>query len=280
MKNLIVRFTLLFFTFISCFAFSQEKIAELPDELHESSALVKYNDVFISLNDSGNENALYVFNEKGVLLNKCIIENATNVDWEALVYDGDSILYVGDIGNNNNTRKDQRIYGVSINEVVSQNSTEASQIDFNYPDQEAFPPKEEDLYYDAETIIYRNDSLFVLTKNRTVPFDGKIKVYGLSTKAGKQIPKRYPDINLEASSWMEDSATDGVLHGDQLFLLTYSKVYVFDWKNGGFQKTKTQYGFDYFTQKEGLAVDDKYIYVSEENEERLSDAAYLYRIER
>lgn len=270
----------MFFTFICCFAFSQEKIAELPNELHESSALVIYNDVFISLNDSGNENILYVFNKKGVLLNKCTIEKATNVDWEALVYDGDSTLYIGDIGNNNNTRKDQRIYSVSINEVISQSSTEASQIDFNYPDQKDFPPNEENMYYDAETLIYRNDSLYVLTKNRTVPFDGKIIVYGLSTIIGNQVPKRYPDLNLEASSWMEDSATDGVFYGGQLFLLTYSKIYVFEWRNEKIQKTTKKYGFDYFTQKEGIAIDKNYIYISEENETKLSDASYLYRIER
>jgi len=79
---------------------------------------------------------------------------------------------------------------------------------------------------------------------------------------------------------MEDSATDGVLYGNLLFLMTYSKVYVFEWKNEEFQKTNVYYGFDYFTQKEGIAVDDEFIYISEENEERLSDAAFLYRIKR
>lgn len=115
------------------------------------------------------------------------------------------------------------------------------------------------MYYDAETLIYRNDSLFVLTKNRTVPFDGIIKVYGLSTESGKQNPKKYPDINLEASSWMEDSSTDGVIYGDLLFLLTYSKVYVFEWSGEGFTKTGAVYHFDFFTQKEGIAVDDEFI---------------------
>lgn len=277
---MIVKITLLLFTFCSYLAFSQEKIAQLPVELHESSALVKYNDVFISLNDSGNENALYVFDEKGILLNKCTIENAMNVDWEALVYDGDSTLYIGDIGNNNNTRNDQRIYRVSMQEVISDSTVQAETIDFNYPDQESFPPEEKNLYYDAETLIFRNDSLFVLTKNRTVPFDGIIRVYGLSKKSGNQIPKRYPDINLEASSWMEDSATDGVLYGNQLFLMTYSKVYVFEWNGEFFEKTEKVYHFDYFTQKEGIAVDDDFIYISEENEERLSDASFLYRIKR
>lgn len=275
-----MRFIILITIFFSFFTLAQEKYVELPDEIHESSALVKYNDVFISLNDSGNKNMLYVFSENGVILNECTIVNSTNIDWEALTYDGDSTLYIGDIGNNDNVRKDQRIYSVSIEKVISDSSTQAKIIDFNYPDQELFPPEEKNLYYDAETLIYRNDSLFILTKNRTVPFDGIIKVYGFSTSPGKQVPRKYPDIQLEASSWIEDSATDGVLYGDLLFLMTYSKVYVFDWNSTTFKKSDKIYHFDFFTQKEGIAVDDDFIYISEENEERLSNSAFLYRIKR
>lgn len=268
---------------LSAFTFSlygQEKIAQLPEVLHESSALVKFKNIFISLNDSGNENALYVFNEKGDMLNTCTIENTQNVDWEALSFDGDSTLYIGDIGNNNNIRKDQRIYIVSIHEVISKRSTKADIISFNYPDQKEFPPQEDALYYDAETSIIRNDSLFVLTKNRTVPFDGVIKVYGLSIKSGEQTPKVYPKIQLDSTSWMEDSATDGELFGNLLFLNTYSKVYVFKWKNGHFEQQDKIYPFDYFTQKEGIAVDENYIYISEENEDGSAEGAFLYRIER
>lgn len=275
-----MRFIILITIFFSFFTLAQEKYVELPDEIHESSALVKYNDVFISLNDSGNKNMLYVFSENGVILNECTIVNSTNIDWEALTYDGDSTLYIGDIGNNDNVRKDQRIYSVSIEKVISDSSTQAKIIDFNYPDQELFPPEDKNLYYDAETLISRNDSLFILTKNRTVPFDGIIKVYGLSTKSGHQVPKKYADIELEATSWIEDSATDGVLHNDLLFLMTYSKVYVFKWTGEEFKKTEETYPFDFFTQKEGIAVDDNFIYISEENEERLSNSAFLYRIKR
>lgn len=275
-----MRLILLGISLFSFLAFSQEKLVELPEEIHESSALVKFNDVFITLNDSGNKNVLYVFSSKGNILNKCSIENATNVDWEALVYDGDSTLYIGDIGNNNNSRKDQKIYIVNIKNVISDSTVVAKNIDFNYPDQKMFPPQDSSLYYDAETLIYRNDSLFVLTKNRTEPFNGIIKVYGMPTKSGTQTPKIYPEIHLDASSWIEDSATDGVLFGDQLFLMTYSKVYVFDWNGKSYNRTDKVYPFDYFTQKEGIAVDDEFIYISEENEEKLSKSAYLYRIER
>jgi hypothetical protein len=62
--------------------------------------------------------------------------------------------------------------------------------------------------------------------------------------------------------------------------MTYSKVYVFEWDEGTFKRTNTTYQFDYLTQKEGIAVDEKFIYISEENEEKLSEAAFLYRVKR
>ena len=55
---------------------------------------------------------------------------------------------------------------------------------------------------------------------------------------------------------------------------------MFEWDGRAFLKSDTVFHFDFFTQKEGIAVDDKFIYISEEIEEKLSDAAFLYRIQR
>ncbi|MEX1191116.1 MAG: hypothetical protein WED10_07505 [Brumimicrobium sp.] len=276
---MITRCFILFFVFHTVGLNAQEKLNPLPEVLKESSALVHYDNVFISLNDSGNENALYVFNKNGALLNTCVISNVTNVDWEALTYDGEKHLYIGDIGNNANMRKDQRIYKVKIDTVVLKKETTADIIAFQYPDQKEFPPKDDNLYYDAEAIIVRNDSLFVFTKNRTSPFDGISNVYGLSTNSGEQTPKIYPNIQLKQTSWMEDSVTDACFSKGSLFLLTYSKVYELRFVNNDFQ-IKDEYAFDSFTQKEGLTLVDSYFYITEENEENLSDGAFLYRLKK
>jgi len=65
------------------------------------------------LNDSGNAPAIYAISEKGDLLGTLEIEGATNVDWEDMASfskDGKNYILIGDIGDNQGSRKDCRLY--------------------------------------------------------------------------------------------------------------------------------------------------------------------------
>ena len=53
----------------------------LPDILEETSGLAKLNDTLWTLNDSGNEAAIYAISTKGTLLDKRYTTK-TNIDWE------------------------------------------------------------------------------------------------------------------------------------------------------------------------------------------------------
>ncbi|MDX1652894.1 MAG: hypothetical protein R3277_10410 [Brumimicrobium sp.] len=267
---------LLILTFAAC-GISKPKEVHLPESLQESSALVYHKGLFISLNDSGGENALYVFSKEGELVNTCTILHAKNVDWEALTFDGVKYLYIGDIGNNANKRKNQKIYKVRIDEVLSQDSTDSEIINFHYPDQEEFPPADTNLYYDAEALIYLNDSLFVFTKNRTVPFDGLSKVYAFSAKEENPTIVIYPPVALKASSWMEDSVTDAHFDGKYLHLLTYSKIYKLKRVNYHWEIEAIQ-EFETFTQREGLTLVDSFYYLTEESENIMENAARLFTV--
>ena len=97
-------------------SFSQklEKIAKLPDSMKEISGLCFLNDtVLVGHNDSGNEPILYFLNLKGQKIHQVEVLEAKNNDWEDITADGKGHLYIGDIGNNNNSRKKLRIYKVS-----------------------------------------------------------------------------------------------------------------------------------------------------------------------
>ncbi len=256
---------------------SQKQIAEFSKNLNETSALTCLPDgKFITLNDSGNESYLFVFNLEGKVVHKCLIENAPNVDWEAMAFDGDNRLFIGDIGNNKNNRKNLAIYEVVLDKVLNENSTTAKKFSFSYPDQKAFPPEKPELYYDAEGMVYKNDSIFIFTKNRTVPFDGVVKVYAvpLLETATEAIP--YPDLNLPATSWLEDSVTDAFLDGNRIFLLTYSKIYVFEWLQNGKWKKLDELEFDGASQKEGICFQNETIYITAEKS--ILGKASLYKI--
>ena len=268
---------LLFISTLSTVAYSQKKLAPLPDKIDESSALLCIGDsVFITLNDSGNNPELYVVNKKGEIINTSVIENAKNIDWEALATDGRDRLFIGDIGNNKNNRTDLCIYIVSLQQVLNDTSTWAEQLTFSYPDQEEFPPDVEELYYDAEAMIYRNDSLFIFTKNRTVPFDGKSKVYGLSLTQQHQVAVSYLPIYLEKTNWLEDSVTDACLTDNTLFLLTYSKIYIFSVENNKYIK-KDVVELKRSTQVEGICYANGKLYLSDEKS--ILGKQFLYELE-
>ena len=79
---------------------------DLSDELDEISGLEMLNDsTFVALNDGGHEATLYLLNIRGKIIKKVKIENAKNVDWEDIAVD-DKNIYIADVGNNTNKRKD------------------------------------------------------------------------------------------------------------------------------------------------------------------------------
>ena len=252
----------------------------LPSSLKESSALVLKGDFFMTINDSGNKPIIYVFNKEGEITHKCYISNATNRDWEALVYDGKEHLFIGDIGNNQNKRKNLRVYKVHVDSVLNNKTVSANAINFHYDDQDAFPPEKSERYFDAEAMVYNNDSLFIFTKNRAEPFDGISKVYALDLHpTADTIAFHLYDLQLKPTHWMEESITDADLGSEDLFILTYGKIYWYKWNNKDFQLAKT-YLFDGYTQKEGLTMDKKFFYLTDEDESIITGGNYLYKLKR
>lgn len=254
--------------------FCQEEIVvELPPQITESSGLIAVDSAFLSFNDSGGAAEIYVFNKLGELVHSCSILNASNNDWEAITQDDNGFIYLGDFGNNNNQRKNLRIYKLRADDVLNKLSVTADIITFSYPDQKDFPPEKPEWYYDSEALIAHGDSLFIYTKNRTKPFDGIVKVYGLSSKQGLRELKPYASINLPPTSWTENSVTDACLFENKLFLLTYRYIYILDFPT---LKRIDTIEFNGLSQKEGVFYNGKTIYLTDEK--TILGSAKLYKI--
>jgi len=270
-----------FLLLIAClsfhWSFTQNTITLLPKEINETSALVKIKKGWITVNDSGNEATIFVFDKKGEITHTCFIDNVENTDWETLAFDQEEYLYIGDIGNNRNNRKELAIYKVKMEDVLKKDTVKAEKIIFIYPEQLQFPPLENRLYYDAEALIYRDNQLFIFTKNRTVPFDGISKIYQVPTELGKYKAKLIDTLQLPATNWREESITDATYYKNRLFVLTYSKVYVLEKEDNQWTIQQT-IPFDSWTQKEGIAVDGKYIYLTDENATGIFSNNYLYQL--
>ncbi|MBL6943693.1 MAG: T9SS C-terminal target domain-containing protein, partial [Bacteroidales bacterium] len=85
----------------------------LPPEIQESSGLAYFNEKLWTINDSGGLPVIYAFDTiVGQIVQRIIVDNAINIDWESLATD-DDYIYIGDFGNNLGNRDDLAIYIVS-----------------------------------------------------------------------------------------------------------------------------------------------------------------------
>ncbi len=218
--------------FCSPVNFSQEKIAmkklaDLDEKLHETSGLAVVDDYIITQNDSGNKSEIYAINKKGEIERTIELEDAPNKDWEDLALDNQGRLYIGDVGNNYNSREWLKIY-VLPKGFVDEKKIVPQEIKFRYEDQKDFPPDEDQLYFDCEGFMCAGDKIYIFTKCRTKPFTGISRVYELSQNPGIQIAKRIGEINLCKTGWQFCSVTAADYHeaSKTLVLLTYSRMYL------------------------------------------------------
>ncbi|WP_018342646.1 hypothetical protein [Cytophaga aurantiaca] len=201
-----------------------KRITFIDTTICESSALVKPDldfDIYYSLNDSGSRPEVFAFNEKGELLDTKTIPNATNKDWEELVYYKDSLenphLVIGDMGNNRNKRKDLCLYNYDIdNNTTNKHS-------FSYEDQSKFPPSEDSLSFDCEAFFRRDSSYYFISKNRSrVP----VKLYQLSQ-----------DTSAHTANVVQQLSFKGMVTGcsvykdasgkEKIAVLLYGRIFLF-----------------------------------------------------
>lgn len=88
---------------------------------------------------------------------------AAHIDYEDIAVE-DSTLYLGDIGNNGNARRDLGIYVIREPFQYDRRTRPVKHLPIQYPDQETVPAREWD--FDAESLFVDNGTLYVLTKHR------------------------------------------------------------------------------------------------------------------
>lgn len=213
---------------VNYFSFSQNTtIGRTPEVLKELSGLELLDDeTLIGINDSGNEPYLHLMNKDGELIRSVFIEGAQNTDWEDLAKD-EHYLYIGDIGNNLNDRKDLCIYKIPLDDL-KKDSVQAEKIKISYSEQHAFPPAKDALEFDAEALFYAKGSLWIMSKSRRVPWEGFCFLYEIPTDTGSYNLTRKGSINVGPNGWASDSVTGADLFGDQLYVTTYNRIIQFN----------------------------------------------------
>lgn len=227
--------------FQNCTNYGQlEYISELPQKLKENSGIVSYSkDTAWIIEDKGNSDTLYKVDFNGNIIQQFDVKNAKNRDWEDLTKDSSGDLYIGDFGNNDNTRKDLAILKLPNPENEKGDKINAKFIKFNYPEQKEFPPKKSNLFYDAEAFFHHKGYLYLFTKNRTNPFTGETLIYCIPDKPGTYNAKLMGKINL-CNDWDTCKVTASAIspNGKTIVLLGYGKL----WKITDFQINSLEKG--------------------------------------
>lgn len=143
---------------------SIEKITNLDNSLYETSGLIYYQNHLYTVNDSGNPSHLYKLSTDGQLINQITLPTITNTDWESLTISNEH-FYIADIGNNNGTRQDLKIYQTAINNLINNQWDDWSEIPISYELQSSFLSAPRNTPYDSEAITIAGDNSYLFTKD-------------------------------------------------------------------------------------------------------------------
>lgn len=170
------------------------------------------------MNDSGGDAVLIQFDTAGQAHSTLKVPGAANVDWEALAYDAaNHRVFIGDIGNNNQARKDLGIYWFTLS--ADSLDGPVHYLSFHYPDQHHFPAADN---FDAEGLFYHNDSLYLWSKSRQLGPSGFTKCYRLPVDTGHHVAV------LLDSMLTQVPVTGAALHpnGHKIALMSYGSLLI------------------------------------------------------
>lgn len=140
-------------------------VTNLDSKVDETSGLINFNDRLITHNDGGDSPNLYEINiSTGDVIRTVTVTNAINIDMEDIAQD-EIYIYLCDVGNNSNNRKDQTIYKISKTDYLAKENVTAEIITISYNEQTDFTKTNQSTNFDAEAVISVGSSLFLFTKN-------------------------------------------------------------------------------------------------------------------
>lgn len=258
-------------------------IHSLPSSIPESSGITTLNNNSVwSHNDATNPNELYELDTLGNLLRTISITNAVNTDWEEVCQDDSGNFYIGDFGNNNNNRTDLKILIIPNPSTFTVDSVTPQVINFTYADQYAFPPQDSLKNFDMEAMFFLDDTLFLFSKNRTIPYNGYTKMYKIPALAGNYVAQLADSFYTGAGSFVSNSITAAAISPDKskMILISNTKGWLFNNYAGNDFFAGTVYPFSFsgsFTQKEGVTfVSNNECYFTDEKVFNLGGNLYGY----
>ena len=210
--------------------------------LGEVSGIVKSSrgDFYWVHNDSGDEARLFAIDSDASVLRPPwlrvsesdwlghVIDNAWHFDWEDIAL-ADGVLYIADVGNNGNARRDLGVYVVNEPDPLAIPKMRAMKfLPIRYPDQNSHPANL--WHFDCEAVFVSEGRLYFITKHRRPgeigSWEAGAKLYRLDTA----FTDRENELTLVGARQDVVQATGADISpdGKRLAVSTYSAVWIFD----------------------------------------------------
>ncbi len=229
------------------------RLATIDHEpIAELSGIVKskrYADVYWAHNDSGDSARLFALNRKGRILFPAYlasyyygekpqsgkqlwpgiqVHQASNIDWEDIAVD-ENFIYISDMGNNGNARRDQGIYVLfEPNPLATPQTRILKFLPVRFPDQTEYPAKA--WHYDSEGLFVFQGKLYILSKHRKTgkisDFIPGVDLYRLDTDFIDQ-PNDLVKVDSNPTM-LAATGADLSPDGKKLAVLSYSALWVFE----------------------------------------------------
>lgn len=246
-----------------------EIVTDMPSSLDENSGIESFDGKTVwVIEDGGNNDNIFRVNFEGKIIKHFDVKNVKNKDWEDLTKDFKNNLYIGDFGNNANKREDLAIYKLTNPEQEKGDKIAVEKIKFNYPEQKNYPPKKSQLYYDTEAFFHWGNSLYLITKNRTRPYDGQAMLYKIPDIPGEYKAQLIGTLFM-CNNQNTCSITSATISADgkTIVLLGYGLLWLIsDFKLDDFSKGRiTQIDLGIRTQLESVCfLNDSTLLLSDE----------------
>ena len=201
------------------------------------------------------------------------IDNAWQYDWEDIAM-ADGVLYLADVGNNDNARRDLGVYVVNEPNPLFVSKTRALKfLPIRYPDQRQYPA--EQWHFDCEAVFTANGELYFLTKHRqpakALSWESGTKLYRLASHHSDRV--NVLKLVDQHDRVMLATGADVSPDGEHLAILTYARLWVFDKPRRGekwLQSDTRILNLDRNTVKQNEAVaweDDQTLLITNEQRE-------------